>query len=64
MGEYDEMTNADVMSGDEMREYEEAGEAALDAADEERFAAKEAAAEAAEYDDGEPWEGLADGEER
>lgn len=62
--DYDEMTNADVMSGEEMREYEQAGEALLDAQDEERWAAEEAAAEPAQLGDDEPWEGLADGEER
>ncbi|THA31777.1 hypothetical protein E6R18_15705 [Streptomyces sp. A1277] len=61
MSDYDEMTNADVMSGEEMREYDQAAEALLDAQDEERWAAEEAAAQ---LDDGEPWEGLADGEER
>lgn len=67
MSDYDEMTNADVMSSEEMREYDQAAEALLDAQDEERWAAEEAAAEtrAAAYpDDEEPWEGLADGEER
>ncbi|MEE4493558.1 hypothetical protein [Streptomyces sp. BE230] len=64
--DYDEMTNADVMSGEEMREYEQAGEALLDAQDEERWAAEEAPAEtlAAADPDDESWEGLADGEER
>ncbi|MFI5808997.1 hypothetical protein [Streptomyces sp. NPDC051561] len=61
---YDGMTNADVMSGEELAEYERDGEARLDAEDELRFAAEAAAAAAAEYDDGEPFEGLADGEER
>ncbi|MBK3556281.1 hypothetical protein JHN55_06975 [Streptomyces sp. MBT56] len=62
----DEMTNADVMSGEEMREYDQAAEALLDAQDEERWAAEDAAAEtrAAASDDEEPFEGLADGEER
>ncbi|MFE4691245.1 hypothetical protein ACFRH6_14445 [Streptomyces sp. NPDC056749] len=65
MSDYDEMTNADVMSSEEMREYEQVSEAVLDAEDEERWAAEEAAAEtcaAADPDDG-PWEGLADGKE-
>ncbi|MCX4676716.1 hypothetical protein OG413_15635 [Streptomyces sp. NBC_01433] len=57
----DEMTNADVMSGEEMREYDQAAEALLDARDEERWAAEE---EADRPGDDEPWEGLADGEER
>ncbi|MEU2134419.1 hypothetical protein [Streptomyces sp. NPDC018352] len=61
--DYDEMTNADVMSGEELREYEEANEALLDAQDEERQAAEEAA-EPAQPGDDEPWEGFADGEER
>ncbi|MFE6931766.1 hypothetical protein ACFVDT_07015 [Streptomyces sp. NPDC057699] len=67
MSDYDDMTNADVMSGEEMREYDQAAEALLDAQDEERWAAEEAAAEtraAADPDDEEPWEDLADGEER
>ncbi|MFD6531568.1 hypothetical protein [Streptomyces sp. NPDC060184] len=63
MDPYDEMTNEDVMSAEEMREYEEAGEAMLDAQDEERWAAEEAAAEDDDEDD-EPFDGLADGEER
>ncbi|MFS0697791.1 hypothetical protein [Streptomyces nitrosporeus] len=62
MTDYDEMTNADVMSSEEMREYDQAAEALLDAQDEERWAAEEAAA--AQPDDEEPYEGLADGEER
>ncbi|MFE2930625.1 hypothetical protein [Streptomyces sp. NPDC059278] len=61
--DYDEMTNADVMSGEELREYEEANEALLDAQDEERQAAEEAA-EPAQPGDDKPWEGFADGEER
>ncbi|MFD8687830.1 hypothetical protein [Streptomyces sp. NPDC059651] len=63
MSDYDEMTNADVLSAEEIRLYEEAGEALLDAQDEERDAAEEAAAEAQSGDD-EPWDGLADGDER
>ncbi|SCD61496.1 hypothetical protein [Streptomyces sp. PpalLS-921] len=66
MSDYDEMTTADVMSGEEMHEYDQAAEALLDAQDEARWAAEEAAAEtrtAADPDD-EPWDGLADGEER
>ncbi|MYV53133.1 hypothetical protein [Streptomyces sp. SID3212] len=67
MGDYDEMTAADVMSGEEMREYDKAGAALLDAQDEERWAA-EAAAEAndrdEDTDDDEPFEGLGDGEDR
>ncbi|MEV7112355.1 hypothetical protein [Streptomyces anulatus] len=65
MTDYDEMTNADVMSGEEMREYDQAAEALLDAQDEERWAEEAAAAEQrGEHDDEEPYEGLADGEER
>ncbi|MFF2651498.1 hypothetical protein [Streptomyces sp. NPDC058045] len=51
MSDYDELTNADVMSADETAEY------ALDAADEARWAAEDAAAQAAEpYDDGDDGE--------
>ncbi|MFJ8842960.1 hypothetical protein ACIRFF_08660 [Streptomyces cyaneofuscatus] len=66
MSDYDEMTNADVLSGEELREYERAGEALLDAQDEERFAEEAAAVGQHDqaYDDEEPYEGLADGEER
>jgi hypothetical protein len=65
MSDYDEMTNADVMSSEEIREYEEHDEALLDAHDEQRWAAEEAAAaETARPGDDEPFEGLADGEER
>ncbi|MFB4424820.1 hypothetical protein C5F59_027540 [Streptomyces sp. QL37] len=63
MSGYDEMTNADVMSAEEMHKYDQAAEALLDAQDEERWAA-EAEAEPAQPGDDEPWEGLADGEER
>lgn len=61
----DEMTNADVMSGDEMHEHDQAAEALLDAQEEERFAEEAAAAEqrSQAYDE-EPFDGLADGEER
>ncbi|MFH9610444.1 hypothetical protein [Streptomyces sp. NPDC017448] len=66
MTDYDEMTNADVMSGEEMREYDQAAEALLDAQDEERWAEEAAAAgqHDQEHDDEEPYEGLTDGEER
>lgn len=37
MSDYHEMTIADVMSGEELHEYEQAGEARLDALDEERW---------------------------
>ncbi|GAA2985193.1 hypothetical protein [Streptomyces fulvorobeus] len=40
MDAYDDMTNADVMSGEEMHEYDQAAEALLDAQDEERWAAE------------------------
>ena len=36
--DYDEMTNADVMSAEEMHEYDQHDEAVLDAQDEERWA--------------------------
>ncbi|MEV7491432.1 hypothetical protein AB0O08_11825 [Streptomyces anulatus] len=66
MADYDEMTNADVISGEEMREYDQAAEALLDAQDEERWAEEAAAAEQhdQEHDDEELHEGLAGGEER
>ncbi|NEC45740.1 hypothetical protein [Streptomyces sp. SID8016] len=68
MSGYDgEMTNADVMSGEEMAEYDRGVEALLDAQDEERWAEEAAAAEQHDaYDehDDEEFEGLADGEER
>lgn len=35
MSDYDDMTNADVMSSDELREYDQHDEAVLDAQDEE-----------------------------
>lgn len=50
MNEYDDMTNADVMSADEIHEYDRDAEFALDAADEAR-ALEEDAAQAAEVDD-------------
>ncbi|MFE3371204.1 hypothetical protein ACFXOK_16580 [Streptomyces sp. NPDC059173] len=65
MTDYDsEMTNADVMSGDEMREYDQAAEALLDAQDEARFAEEATATGQRDACDEEPFEGLADGEER
>lgn len=64
MSDYDEMTNADTMSGEELHEYEQAGEALLDAQDEARWAEEAAAAEQRNGYDEEPFEGLADGEER
>lgn len=45
---YEGMTNADVMSGEEMAEYDRAAEFAMDAADEERWAEANAANQ---YDD-------------
>ena len=45
MDPYDEMTNADVMGADEIAEYDQHAEAVLDAQDEARWAAEEAAAE-------------------
>lgn len=64
MSDYDEMTTADVMSGEELYEADQAAEARLDALDEERWAEAAAAEQCDEYDDEEPFEGLADGEER
>jgi hypothetical protein len=61
---YDEMTNEDVMDPAEIREYEQSGEARLDAEDEARWAVEAAAAEAAHHEDGDEFDGLADGEER
>lgn len=48
MSDYDDMTNADVMSASEVAEYDRADEFALDAADEARNAERETAEE-------EPW---------
>ncbi|MVO87897.1 hypothetical protein GPA10_24850 [Streptomyces sp. p1417] len=48
MSDYDGMTNADVMSADELAEYERDAELRLDAADEER-ALEEERARAAEH---------------
>ncbi|MFF1416549.1 hypothetical protein [Streptomyces sp. NPDC058280] len=62
MDAYDEMTNADVMSGEEMREYDQDAEARLDAQDEERWATEETAAGA--HGTEEPCEGPADGVHR
>ncbi|MGW6743766.1 hypothetical protein ACWGDX_24110 [Streptomyces sp. NPDC055025] len=59
--EYDGMTTADLFTGEELYEMDQADEARLDAEDDARYAAE---AEAEEADDGEPWLGLADGEER
>ncbi|MFF2525913.1 hypothetical protein [Streptomyces liangshanensis] len=61
MSDYDEMTTADVMSGEEIREYDRAGAALLDARDEERWAEEDAAQ--ARDDDAEPFEVLYDEEE-
>ncbi|MFJ9029797.1 hypothetical protein ACIRQP_14940 [Streptomyces sp. NPDC102274] len=57
----DDMTTADLFTGDELYEMDQADEARLDAEDD---AHNTAAVEAEEADDGEPWLGLADGEER
>lgn len=43
MSDYDEMTNADVMSADEIADYDQHDEAVLDAQDEERWAAEDTA---------------------
>jgi len=53
VSDYDHMTNADVMSGAELAEYDRHDELLLDAADEERAlrAEAEAAARAAEAGD-------------
>ncbi|MDI9885328.1 hypothetical protein QMZ92_13220 [Streptomyces sp. HNM0645] len=58
--EYDDMSTDDLFTGEELREMEQADEARLDAEDD----ARNAADAASEHDDGEPWEGYADGEER
>jgi hypothetical protein len=47
--DYDELTNADVMSGAELDEYERAAEYVLDAADDKRTE-EETAAEQAEHE--------------
>lgn len=64
MSAYDDMTNADVLGADELYEMDRADEFRLDAEDEARWAAEETAAAAAQPADEEPWDGLADGEER
>jgi hypothetical protein len=43
LSDHDDMTNADVMSGEEIAEYERDGEFRLDAADEARALAEEVA---------------------
>ncbi|MFB7832025.1 hypothetical protein [Streptomyces sp. NPDC056056] len=63
MSAYNDMTNADVLGADELYEMDRAAEYQLDAEDEARWAAEEAAASAQPADE-EPWDGLADGEER
>lgn len=61
----DEMTTDDLFTGDELREMDRDTEYRLDAEDEARDAAAAAAEEATTYaGDDEPWDGLADGEER
>ncbi|MFD4320126.1 hypothetical protein [Streptomyces sp. NPDC058548] len=66
MSEYDDMTNADVLGADELAEMDREAEYRLDAEDEARWAAEEAAQTAAApplvEDDDEPW--LYEGEER
>lgn len=62
MSDYGEMTNADVMSGEEMHEYDQRAEALLDAEDELRWAAEDSVEPAGHADD-EPGEDLADDEE-
>ncbi|MFD9567720.1 hypothetical protein [Streptomyces sp. NPDC059994] len=52
MSDYDDMTNADVMSASEMAEYERDAEFALDAADEREALEREKAEEAAMTSDG------------
>lgn len=61
MDPYEGMTNADVMSADEITEYDRDAELALDAADEERWARDDAQAEAPGPDDGECQAELIDG---
>ncbi|MBP2583378.1 hypothetical protein J3A78_003856 [Streptomyces sp. PvR006] len=63
MSEYDDMTNADVLDPAELAESDRSDEYRLDAEDEARWAAEETAATAGPGDE-EPWDGLADGEER
>lgn len=61
-GEYDEMSNDALLTGAERDELREASELQLDADQEARDA--EAIAAEADQDDGEPWTGHADGEQR
>jgi hypothetical protein len=63
VSDYDEMTNADVLDPGELYEMDRADEYRLDAEDEARWAAEDAASTAEPGDD-DPWDGLADGEER
>jgi hypothetical protein len=51
VNDYDDMTNADVMSGEELAEYDRDAEFRLDAADEQRALEEDAAARAAEPDE-------------
>lgn len=60
----DEMSNEDFFTADELHEMDQADEYQLDAEDDARNTAEVEAEEAADFDDGEPWSGLADGEER
>ena len=54
MGDYDDMTNADVMSGAELAEYERDAELRLDAADEERALREDAEEAARNAESGDP----------
>lgn len=60
MNDHDDMTNADVMSADEIAEYDRADEFALDAANDARNGELADAAEASLFESGhtseeEPW---------
>ncbi|MFJ2174351.1 hypothetical protein ACIOHE_15735 [Streptomyces sp. NPDC087851] len=61
---YDDVSIEDVISASEMREMDQDTEYRLDAEDDARNTAAVQAGEATTHDDGEPWLGLADGEER
>ncbi|MFD8970526.1 hypothetical protein ACFV0C_36990 [Streptomyces sp. NPDC059568] len=60
---YDDVSIEDVISATELYEMDQAAEARLDAEDDARNTAA-VEAEKEKPDDGEPWLGLADGEER
>lgn len=53
MSDYDDMTNADVMSGEELAEYDRDAEFRLDAADEQRALEEDAAETASAAEDDE-----------